>query len=113
MVTDGDKRKPAGRNMKIEDFEVDGQKYTCTGSSEYEIRRWVTLYDLKTRCVDCGRAFETQATQTRIRRREMSRRCEDCRSPGVPINLTPKPCRAKARSARKAGCRRAQVRFAT
>jgi hypothetical protein len=102
--------------MKIEDqFEVGGQTYTCVGSSEYEIQRWVTLYDLKTRCADCGRAFETQATQTRIRRREMSRRCGDCRSPGVPITprkVQPKPNRAKAPSARKARCRRVQARLA-
>ncbi len=102
--------------MRIEDFEIGGQKYTCVGSSEYEIQpRWVTLYDLKTHCVDCGRAFKTQATKTRIRRREMSRRCEDCRSPGIPIErrkAAPKPPRAKAPSARKAQRRRAQARLA-
>lgn len=45
----------------------------------------------------------------------MSRRCEDCRSPGIPVErrkAPPKPNQAKAPSARKARRRRSQARLA-
>jgi hypothetical protein len=102
--------------MEIKDqFKVGGQRFKCVGANEYEIHRWVTLYDLESRCVDCGRPFRTSATKTAVRLQSVTRRCEDCRSPGIPVEWrkeAPKPHRAKAPSAQlKAQRRRRQARL--
>lgn len=100
--------------MKIEDFKIGAQRYVCVDQYEHEIHRYVDLFVLRSRCVDCGGTFECRATKTAIKRRQVTHRCKDCRAPGIPV--TPRkgptnPHRAKAPSARKAQCRRAQARL--
>jgi hypothetical protein len=108
---------PPGRRMEIEDqFEIGAQRYVCVDYYEHEIHRWVTMYELKSRCVDCGRPFVCRATISAVRKRQVTRRCEDCRSPGVPVKPRKAPPKAarikKSPAGLKARRRRAQARIA-
>lgn len=77
-----------GRNMKIDDdFKFHGQRYICTGYQNYETRdgRWLELLVLESDCPDCGREFRLVTTKTNAKHRLLTRRCEDCHRPGVPV----------------------------
>jgi hypothetical protein len=86
-----------------ESFKFRGQAYECTGRFEYEVpARWVSVIELHSRCPDCGRGFSCTATRSQIRKRELRRRCDSCRSPGVPIPVKPKPRRTRRMTAPRA-----------
>jgi hypothetical protein len=90
-----------------ESFKFRGQAYECTGRFEYEVpARWVSVIELHSRCPDCGRGFSCTATQSQIRKRELRRRCDSCRSPGVPVPVKPKPRRTRRVTAPRAFARK-------
>ena len=83
-------------------FKLRGQPYECTGSFEHDIpARCVTVFELYTRCPDCGRGFTATASASQIHKRQVNRRCHDCRSPGVPIKVAAKQQASAMKPARK------------
>jgi hypothetical protein len=82
-------------------FKLRGQRYVCVGHREYETHdgRWLNMLVLETDCPDCGIDFRLLATQTNARRRQLTRRCEDCRRPGVPVDRHWQRKAAKAKPA--------------
>lgn len=69
-------------------FELHGQRYFCVGTKAHETSygRHLTLLVLESDCPECGATFRLMATKTNIRHRVLTRRCEDCRRPGVPVD---------------------------
>ena len=64
-------------------FNFKGQRYEYTGSREIEVpAKRVTVYQLRSRCPDCGAAFTVSASARQIQGRSLNRRCRDCRKPG-------------------------------
>jgi hypothetical protein len=93
--------------MKIDqEFNFSGQRYVCIGYRDYETMygRWLSMLVLETDCPSCGIDFRLLATRTNARRRLLTRRCEDCRSPGVPVD----PWRRKAAKAEPAPRRKSR-----
>jgi hypothetical protein len=87
--------------MKLnQKFKLRGQRYTCIGHRPHEMSngRWIELVRLKSTCPDCGATFRVLASKTRILRRNINRRCEDCHQPGVPVR--PRRRRAPAVTAK-------------
>jgi hypothetical protein len=71
-------------NAKI---HLHGQKYVCVGHRHHETRdgRWLDMLELESDCPDCGITFRLLATKSNAHRRTLTRRCTDCRRPGVPV----------------------------
>jgi hypothetical protein len=96
-----------GRNMKK--FTYRGQAFYLTGETHaHECRdgRIVDLLEYESACPDCGSRFTALATKGNIRHRWLTRRCEDCRAPGIPIRSL-RPMRRKLVAARRVAARRA------
>jgi hypothetical protein len=68
-------------------FKFRGQRYVCAGYQDHETLdgRWVELLVLDSECPDCGSDFRLLATRTNAKCRQITRRCEECRRPGVPV----------------------------
>lgn len=70
-----------------DNFNFDGQAYECVDWFEHEIpARLVLIYELRTKCPDCGTAFWTTASMRQIKIRNVRRRCDACVKPGVRVN---------------------------
>lgn len=90
-------------------FKRRGQQYECVGRFEHEVpARFVWIYELRSHCADCGRGFGLTASSGQIHNRQLSRRCENCRNPGVPVAEIAAPpskrkakCKARKRIARR------------
>ena len=91
-------------------FNLHRQRYFCVGIKEHETRdgRWLQLLRLETDCPDCGETFRLLTTKTNARKRILTRRCEDCRRPGIPVEPRRRaPAAAKGKKLKKArGLRR-------
>ena len=94
-----------------------GQPYVCDDVFEYEIHRWVDMYSLTGRCVDCHAPFRTMATLSRIKRQNgegVTQRCERCRRPGIPVRrrkaAAPSPEKKAADRVAKIGRKPAKVK---
>jgi hypothetical protein len=91
-------------------FDLHRQRYFCVGTKEHETRdgRWLQLLRLETDCPDCGETFRLLTTKTNARKRILTRRCEDCRRPGIPVEPQRRaPAMAKGKKMKKArGLRR-------
>jgi hypothetical protein len=86
-------------------FNLHDQRYFCVGTKEHETRdgRWLQLLRLETDCPDCGETFRLLTTKTNTRKRILTRRCEDCRRPGVPVERRRRaPAVAKGKKLKKA-----------
>jgi hypothetical protein len=60
-----------------DNFNFDGQAYECVDWFEHEIpARLVLIYELRTKCPDCGTAFWTTASMRQIKTRNVRRRCD-------------------------------------
>jgi hypothetical protein len=70
------------------EFEFRGQQYACTGLRDYETMsgRWIELVEMESKCPECGSMFSLAASKRNIRQRFLTRRCSDCRRPGVPVD---------------------------
>jgi hypothetical protein len=55
------------------------------------------LFDLRTRCPDCGIGFWATAGVRAIKHKTIRRRCDGCRKPGVRVNKKPKKARRKTK----------------
>jgi predicted RNA-binding Zn-ribbon protein involved in translation (DUF1610 family) len=79
-------------DMRVGDsFNLDGQQYEYMDYFETEIpSRTVLIYELRTKCPDCGAAFWTTASARQVRHRHLRRRCDNCRKPGAPVQINPK-----------------------
>ncbi len=77
----------------FEQFNIRGQTYTFNSKRPHRTRdgREVDLLIYSTACPNCGCEFEIAATRTAVKRRELSRRCRACRSPGVRVTSTLAP----------------------
>jgi hypothetical protein len=80
-------------------FRSRGQRYTCGGSFKHFVpERLVTVWELESKCPECGVTFECTATVSAIHKAQLRRRCPDCRQPGVRVGAVKN---AKPSSARK------------
>jgi hypothetical protein len=100
-------------------FEWQGQWFYPLGLHAHECLdgRWVDLVEYESICPDCGAWFEAMASKGRMARRELTRRCEECRSPGVPVRpikktapIAPAKREAVKTKAKLAIIRRAEAR---
>lgn len=64
-----------------------GQLYLDLGGVDHVTRdsRTVVMRQMASTCADCGRLFVTQALRSAIRKGWISRRCQACKKPGVPV----------------------------
>lgn len=77
--------------MKVgHEFTSRGQRFRCVGSEDYLTLRgeWIELIKLEAACADCRRSFSLKAAMTAIRRANLKRRCDRCKSPGVATHAT-------------------------
>lgn len=77
--------------MKIgHEFTSRGQRFRCLGTEDYLTLRdeWIELIKLEAACADCRRSFSLKASMTAIRRANLKRRCDRCKSPGVATRAT-------------------------
>jgi hypothetical protein len=99
--------------MRIGSFKFKGQAYDCLGRFEYERpARCFWLYELRSLCPDCGRGFTCTATESAINKRMLRRRCDACRSPGVPVTPIAKPWKTAGKRVKKSD-QRANLSAAT
>jgi predicted Zn finger-like uncharacterized protein len=75
-------------DMRVGDsFNLDGQQYEYVDFFEHEIlARICIIYELRTRCPDCGTSFWVTASRRQIKHRNVRRRCDACVKPGVRVN---------------------------
>jgi len=68
-------------------FRYRSQRYYFGGVELVEARdgRLVEARALLSQCPDCGEWFRQLATKSRIQRRNLVRRCDDCKRPGSPV----------------------------
>jgi hypothetical protein len=72
--------------------QIGWQVFHATGERSHELLsgRWITLVEYRSHCATCGAPYEAAATKGAWRKREVARRCDRCRSPGVHVdNLCP------------------------
>lgn len=77
--------------MKVgHEFTSRGQRFRCVGTEDHLTLReeWVELIRLEAACADCRRSFSLKASMTAIRRSNLKRRCDRCKSPGVATRAT-------------------------
>lgn len=67
-----------------------GQRFRCVGVEDYLTLRdeWIELIKLEGACADCRRPYSLKASMTAIRRANLKRRCDRCKSPGVATRAT-------------------------
>jgi predicted Zn finger-like uncharacterized protein len=85
-------------------FKVQAQAYRVVGICEHVTLggRCIDLLVVESACPDCGELFRVKATKSAIRRREVTRRCANCRKPGVPVDPGRRQReKAKARNRRR------------
>jgi len=70
-------------------FKKDRQRYECVGFHNHVNRlgHESTLLVFQSRCAECGAPFRFMTTEGRAKRRDVSRRCEIHKRPGVPVRL--------------------------
>lgn len=70
-------------------FRHHGQRYIYGGTTLHENQRGrlVRLHVLKSDCPDCGNLFVIKTTARALRSRQINRRCQWCKRPGVPVSL--------------------------
>lgn len=80
--------KPYSINRVGQVFDIDGQKFRCTGFRDYEGAKGVSrVADLATTCADCGAGFVAFAP-VQGQRLYLARRCPEHRAKGKPVNPT-------------------------
>jgi hypothetical protein len=68
-------------------FKKGRQRYECVGLRDYVNQAGYEsrLIVLKSRCAECGALFEFMTTGSKVKKREVNRRCELHRQPGIRI----------------------------
>jgi len=76
--------------MKVgKTFRQRGQQYECVDRFEYERpATWIWIYRLRSTCPDCNRPFTCTASKSQWKKNQISRRCERCRAPGRPVDVS-------------------------
>ena len=79
-------------------FKKDRQRYECVGFHNHVNRSGheSTLIVLQSRCAECGASFRFMTTEGRAKQREVSRRCELHKRPGVPVRVQQRAARKEA-----------------
>jgi hypothetical protein len=87
-------------------FRLRGQPFTCLRSFETIVpAKCVTLHVLASECPECGQPFTVTTTASRIHKREVRRRCQDCVRPGVPVPRFKRAAKKRKAKARRKLCR--------
>lgn len=77
------------RATKPHCFEIDGQHYTVVGTKDHWTNsgKYIELVSYEAVCAHpgCSRVFRYAAPKTNVRRKEVNRRCERHKAPGLPV----------------------------